>query len=107
MFKLVIPNLLLSFLLFLPFNTHATVVTGDYFLEQMEESSVASLSFLNGYVAGVYDVFELELKPCKGTSVKMSSLRDAVAKFYRANPSKRQYSVSERFVSIIKKEWDC
>ena len=68
MFKLVIRNLLLSFLLFLSFNTHATVVTGDYFLERMEERSVASLSFLNGYVAGVYDAFEFELKPCFKTS---------------------------------------
>ena len=101
--KQIVITLLILF--FLPFNLNATFLTGDDYLKYVNQGTTADISFLNGYVAGLYDAHEEELYPCVGSSTKASALRDAVTIFYRENPSKRQYSVDVLFVTIIEDEW--
>ena len=102
-----VKQILITFLIFffLPFNLNAVVLTGDEFLDYVNEGTDAHINFLNGYVGGLYDTHEAELYLCVGSDAQMSALRDAVAIFYRENPSKRQYSVARFFVTIIKDEW--
>ena len=101
--KQILITLLIFF--FLSFNLNAVVLTGDDYLDYVNEGTDGYINFLNGYVAGLYDTHEAELYPCVGSDVKMSALRDAVAIFYRENPSKRRYPVTLFFVTIIKDEW--
>tara|TARA_B100000965_G_scaffold230607_1_gene193081 strand:+ start:126 stop:437 length:312 start_codon:yes stop_codon:yes gene_type:complete len=101
--KKILITLLIFF--FLPFNLNATFLTGDRYLEYLNEGEAAHINYLNGYIAGLYDIHEDELYPCVGSSTQVSALRDAVTIFFRENPSKRQYSVSDYFVTIIKDEW--
>ena len=102
-----VKQILITLLIFfsLSFNLNAVVLTGDDYLDYVNEGTDGYINFLNGYVAGLYDTHEAELYSCVGSDVKMSALRDAVAIFYRENPSKRQYPVTRFFVTIIKDEW--
>ena len=95
--------------LFVSFASQATVETGNSFLAHVETSktSISARSYLNGYVAGMYDAHETKLAQCLGGNVRMTQIVDSLKIYLEKNPQTRHHEMNSLFLPAIRSQFNC
>ena len=89
---------------------NALILDGNAFLEQYESKNSQSYIYLNGYVAGMYDAYELidiSIAKCLGENVRMSQIKDSIAIYLKNNPQFRHHAMVVTFPSALKIQFNC